>query len=133
MRRHRCADRGERSREAGYSRPIQKERFKLISDSMYTINGCNDWRHGWKRNGWNRGGPKAKPENRVIANLDLWKALDCALTHTPIELEWCKGHAGIIGNERADELSLTGRGMVVEQSPTALDLIRQQLDYSARI
>ncbi|RUU93332.1 ribonuclease HI [Mesorhizobium sp. M7A.F.Ca.MR.176.00.0.0] len=106
---------------------------RLISDSMYTVTGCNEWRHGWKRNGWSRGGPNAKPANRVIANLDLWQMLDGTLIAHPIALEWCKGHVGIIGNERADELSLIGRGMVVEQSPTALDLIRQQLDYSARI
>lgn len=101
---------------------------RLFTDSAYVVNGSNDWRHRWKANGWRRklGGAD------TLANLDLWKALDAALTVVPIELEWVKGHAGIIGNERADELSLIGRGMVVEQSPTPLDLIRQQLDYSAR-
>jgi ribonuclease HI len=105
---------------------------RLFSDSAYTVNGCNDWRHKWRRNGWHRAGPNAKPENRIIANLDLWKDLDAALTHIPVQLEWCKGHAGIIGNERADELSLTGRALAIEPRPTPLDLIRHQLDYSAR-
>ncbi|TIW62987.1 MAG: ribonuclease HI [Mesorhizobium sp.] len=101
---------------------------RLLSDSAYVVNGSNDWRHKWKARGWRRklGGAD------TLANLDLWKALDAALTVVPIKLDWVKGHAGIIGNERADELSLIGRGMVVEQSPTPLDLIRQQLDYSAR-
>ncbi|RWG23323.1 MAG: ribonuclease HI [Mesorhizobium sp.] len=103
---------------------------RLFSDSAYAINGCNDWRHGWKRKGWSRGGPNAKPENSKIANLDLWQCLDGALMLRPITLEWCKGHAGIIGNERADELSLIGREAAVTPSPTAL--IRQQLDYTAR-
>ncbi|RWC76085.1 MAG: ribonuclease HI [Mesorhizobium sp.] len=102
------------------------EPVRLLTDSMYVVNGCNDWRHGWKHKGWKRGAAKA------LANSDLWQALDAALTACPIKLEWVRGHVGIIGNERADELSLIGRGMVVEQLPTPLDLIRQQLDYSAR-
>jgi ribonuclease HI len=104
----------------------------LFCDSMYVVNGCNEWRHGWKRKGWQRGGSNAKPENRTIANLDLWQTLDRALTRTPIVLEWCKGHVGIIGNERADELSLEGRESILALQPDPLDLIREQLDYSAR-
>lgn len=96
---------------------------------MYTVNGANDWRHGWKRNGWRRGGPNAKPENSAIANLDLWQTLDRLLVGTPLNLEWCKGHAGIIGNERADELSLIGRESVVEET-LASDMVRQQLQYT---
>ncbi|TGT42833.1 ribonuclease H [Mesorhizobium sp. M8A.F.Ca.ET.165.01.1.1] len=101
---------------------------RLFSDSAYVVNGSNDWRHKWKARGWRRKQGGAD----TLANLDLWKALDAALTVVPIRLEWVRGHAGIIGNERADELSLIGRGMIVEQLATPLDLIRQQLDYSAR-
>jgi ribonuclease HI len=104
--------------------------IRLISDSAYTVNGCNDWRHGWKRNGWQRGGPNAKPENRIVANVELWRELDAALTATPVTLEWCKGHAGIIGNERADELSLIGRDRSLEALAEA-DQITQQLRMRA--
>lgn len=100
---------------------------RLFCDSMYVVNGCNDWRHGWKARGWRR-----KGKNPEIANLDLWKELDAALIRVSIKLEWCKGHAGIIGNERADELSLEGREMVLALQPEPLDLIREQLDYGAR-
>ncbi len=104
---------------------------RLFSDSQYTVKGCNEWMPGWKRNGWRRGGPNAKPENGAIANLGLWQALDGALAVTPVTLEWCKGHAGIIGNERADELSLMGRESVLAgQADTRADLIRKQLEYS---
>lgn len=102
-------------------------RPRLFCDSMYVVNGCNDWRHSWKAQGWRR-----KGKNPEIANLDLWKELDAALTALPIELEWVKGHVGIIGNERADELSLMGREAVLALQPDPLDLIREQLDYSAR-
>jgi hypothetical protein len=40
----------------------------------------------------------------------------------------------IIGNERADELSLEGRESILAlEGFTADDLIREQLDYSARM
>lgn len=106
---------------------LRPQPARLFCDSMYVVNGCNDWRHGWKARGWRR-----KGKNPEIANLDLWKDLDAALTAVPITLEWCKGHAGIIGNERADELSLEGREAVLALQPDPLDLIREQLDYSAR-
>ena len=101
---------------------------RLISDSKYTVTGCNEWRHNWKRRGWRRKSAEAAEKNQVVANLDLWKELDAALTATPITLEWVKGHCGVIGNERADELSLIGRDAALEdQPPTVLDLIKQQL------
>ncbi|TJV42392.1 MAG: ribonuclease HI [Mesorhizobium sp.] len=106
---------------------------RLLSDSAYVVNGSNDWRHKWKARGWRRKSAESAEKNQQIANLDLWKALDAALTVVPIELEWVKGHCGIIGNERADELSLIGRETVFDRSPTTLDQIRHQLDYSSRI
>ncbi len=103
---------------------------RLLCDSQYIVNGCNDWRHSWKQKGWRRGGPNAKPENSAIANLSLWQLIDQVLTLVPIKLEWVKGHAGIIGNERADELALIGREQAIEAAQAA-DPNRQQLAYVA--
>jgi len=83
------------------------EPVRLLSDSQYTVKGCNDWRHGWKRRGWRRG-----PE-KELANAELWRKLDEALNCVPIQLEWVRGHVGIIGNERADELSELGRKAIL--------------------
>lgn len=114
----------EHSKGTTLLRPVTA---RLFCDSIYVVNGCNDWRHGWKKKGWRRGVEKE------LANADLWKELDAALIRILIKLEWCKGHAGIIGNERADELSLMGRESILALAdPTPMDLIREQLDYSAR-
>lgn len=109
----------------GFKPPI-----RLFCDSRYVCNGANVWRHGWKRNGWNKRGENSpKRAEGEIKNLDLWRDLDWLLTQIPIELEWCKGHAGIVGNERADELSLIGReGVLDARSPS---LIEQQMTVRA--
>ena len=98
--------------------------------SAHGHNGASDWRQGWKRKGWRRGGANATEKNAAIANLDLWQELDRLLVGASVSLEWVKGHAGIIGNERADELSLEGRaaaGLAPQADP--LDLIAEQLRY----
>lgn len=101
------------------------EPVRILCDSRYTVDGCNAWRLAWKARGWKR-----KGKNPEIANLDLWKELDDALRAVPIRLEWVKGHAGIIGNERADELSLIGREAALEaEADDCGDLIAEQLRY----
>ena len=107
------------------------EEVRLFCDSRYVVNGCNDWRHGWKRNGWNKRKPNSpKRDEGEIKNLGLWQEIDAVLTARPLKLEWCRGHVGIVGNERADELSLIGREAVTGvSSDDGLDAIRQQLRY----
>jgi len=86
-------------------------------DSQYAVKGVNEWRHGWKAKGWNRGGPDAKPENRILMNADLWKAIDEEISGTAfITVRWVKGHAGVAGNERADELAEQGRQQAIERA-----------------
>lgn len=78
----------------------------IWSDSAYAVNGCNSWRHIWKNRGWRKKGPGAKARARTIADPELWQAIDRLLTDNPsITVAWCKGHSGIPGNERADELA----------------------------
>jgi ribonuclease HI len=45
-----------------------------------------------------------------VKNADLWQQLDELVHGGPhkIEWHWVKGHAGDVGNERADELANMG-------------------------
>lgn len=106
----------------------------IFCDSQYAVTGINQWVPGWKAKGWNRKGENASEKNKAIANLDLWKLIDKARDELQfVRIEWVKGHAGTLGNERADELAGQGREEALPVKVTPLDLIREQLDYSARV
>jgi len=75
----------------------------LYTDSEYLKKGITEWIANWKRLGWRRGSPG---KTRPLANADLWKALDSAISTHEIEWHWVKGHAGRTGNERADRLAV---------------------------
>ena len=78
-------------------------RIDLYTDSEYLKKGITEWIDNWKKLGWRRGSPgKTKP----LANADLWKELDLAISSHEINWHWVKGHAGFAGNERADQLAV---------------------------
>jgi len=75
---------------------------RLFTDSVYVRSGITTWLAGWKRNGWRT---SAK---QPVKNADLWQRLDEATLPHQIEWHWVKGHAGDVGNERADALANQG-------------------------
>jgi ribonuclease HI len=98
----------------------------LWCDSQYAVKGTNEWRHSWKKNGWLRASDKADPKNRVLLNSELWQAIDAAITGPEaVRIKWCKGHAGIMGNERADALSSLGLPVAEEPQETG-DYLTEQ-------
>ena len=76
----------------------------LYLDSEYVRKGITEWIHGWKAKGWRTA------SKQPVKNVELWQQLD-ALVHQAghrISWHWVKGHAGDIGNERADALANKG-------------------------
>jgi ribonuclease HI len=78
------------------SRPCS---VKLYTDSQYVRQGVLEWMANWKKRGWKTAARKP------VKNQDLWQTLDTAMGRHEIEWHWVKGHAGVPGNERADELA----------------------------
>ena len=81
----------------GFSGPIV-----LFTDSTYVLKGITEWIHGWKKRGWK------KSDKKPVINKDLWQQLDALNSVRDIQWKWVKGHAGDVGNEKADELARKG-------------------------
>ena len=71
----------------------------LYTDSRYVMNGVQDWLPRWKANGWKTASKKP------VANQDLWRMLDEAVSRHQVTWHWVKGHAGDEFNERCDQLA----------------------------
>ncbi len=86
---------------AGLSALTKPSSVVLHSDSRYVVNGiAKGWAKKWKANGW------IKSDKSPALNTDLWdRLLDLCEKHD-VEFRWVKGHAGIAGNERCDELAV---------------------------
>ena len=83
-------------------KPGYKGTVTLWTDSTYVLKGITEWIHGWKKRGWK------KSDKKPVINKDLWQQLDALNSERDITWKWVKGHAGIEGNERADELAREG-------------------------
>ena len=74
----------------------------LHTDSQYVLKGITEWITAWKAKGWKTA------SKAPVKNVDLWQILDAARTTHKIEWIWVRGHAGDVGNERADQLANRG-------------------------
>jgi ribonuclease HI len=77
-------------------------RVILHTDSQYVQKGITEWINGWKARGWKTAAKEP------VKNVDLWKKLDEVVRAHDIDWIWVKGHAGDVGNERADALANKG-------------------------
>ena len=76
----------------------ERRAVKIHSDGSYLVKCATEWMPGWKRKGWSRG-------KEPLKNLDLLKELDALIGKHDVEWQWVPAHAGVPGNERADELA----------------------------
>jgi ribonuclease HI len=76
----------------------------LHLDSQYVLKGITEWLPGWKAKGWKTAA------KQPVKNADLWQRLDALVSGGghKIDWRWVKGHAGDVGNERADALANRG-------------------------
>lgn len=74
----------------------------IHTDSQYVKNGITEWMANWVRRGWRTA------DGKPVKNDDLWKRLAAEVARHRVQWRWVKGHAGIAGNERADELANRG-------------------------
>ena len=80
---------------------------RIHTDSQYVVNGITKWMHGWSSRNWLRK-EKGCPDLMPIPNADVWKLI-LATWRPHHEVVWVRGHVGIRGNERADELAGAAR------------------------
>ena len=75
---------------------------KLYTDSSYVQKGISEWIIGWKARSWRTA------DKKPVKNEDLWKILDTLVNIHQVQWIWVKGHAGNVGNEKADVLANEG-------------------------
>lgn len=73
-------------------------RIDFYTDSEYLKRGITEWLPNWRKRNWKR-------KDGVLANIDLWQALDEAVKLHTISWNWVRGHAGNHENERVDRLA----------------------------
>ncbi len=91
----------------------------VYTDSTYVIKGIREWIWAWRRRGWKTA------EGTDVLNRELWEALwDVVSARGPKGVEWhyVRGHVGIDGNERVDEIAdRHARGLPVTLYRGSLD------------
>jgi ribonuclease HI len=76
--------------------------LSIYTDSTYVIQGIREWVHNWKRRGWKT------VTGADVMNRELWERLDSLVSaRGPRTIAWhyVRGHVGIPGNERVDEIA----------------------------
>lgn len=95
----------------GRPNPVQ-----VHTDSSYVIRGMTEWIEGWKRRGWR------SMEGKPVKNRTEWEELELRVNERALlgKVSWhySKGHSGIPGNERADEIAVAFSG---RSRPTLYD------------
>ena len=77
----------------------QRCRVALYTDSTYVRSGITEWVRAWRARGWRTA------DKKPVKNQDLWERLDALAQQHNLEWHWVRGHSGVAGNERVDQLA----------------------------
>jgi ribonuclease HI len=83
----------ERQLDGDAARPAK---VTLRTGSKYLLGGITKWIKGWQLNGWKAAARKPVNDD------DLWRRLADAISRHDVTVGVVEGHAGDLGNERAD-------------------------------
>lgn len=74
----------------------------IYTDSTYVIRGITQWIWGWRQRNW------ITAEGNPVLNKELWNALSGKVASRKEKVHWLysRGHSGIPGNERCDEIAV---------------------------
>ena len=78
------------------NRPVKA---RVHTDSEYVRRGITEWVKAWKARDWRTA------DRKPVKNRDLWELLDEQAARHEVEWRWVKGHSGVPGNERVDQLA----------------------------
>ncbi len=84
-------------------------RVELHTDSQYVQLGITEWLPNWIRRDWKTA------DRKPVKNADLWQRLHALSQQHDIDWRWVRGHSGIDGNERADQLANRGVELALQQ------------------
>ncbi len=89
---------------------------RLYSDSRYIVDAVATGSvFRWRAKNW---------KNGKVQSIDLWERFLAAYLNHTVEVVWVKGHAGIEGNERCDQLAseaIAGADLEIDQGYLASD------------
>lgn len=74
----------------------------IYTDSTYVIRGIKEWIWAWRKRGWKT------TQGGDVLNRELWERLSALVAErggSAIEWHYVRGHVGIPGNERVDEIA----------------------------
>ena len=77
----------------------KNDHITVNSDSQYVLLGIQNWVHGWQQNGW------VTKTGEPVKNKNEWETLLALSQQLKITWNKVKGHAGDLGNERADYIA----------------------------
>ena len=72
---------------------------EVLTDSMYVIKGCTEWKYGWMARNWR------KTDGSPVLNKELWCALFELVVTLNVKFTKVKGHSGNKYNDMCDSLA----------------------------